>query len=151
MEKGKASDSAGIVAEMLKAGGDYLLEVLARVFTSILADGEEPPKTWRHTCIKVLFKKGDPKLPSNYRHISIVSILYKLFSMVLHGRPLAYLTAQQSVDKAGFRKGYTCDGQLLTSVLLHEKVYEYNLNLWAAAVDFERHPIPSAAPRWGRL
>ena len=123
---------------MLKAGGDYLLEVLARVFTSILTDGEEPPQTWRHTCIKVLFKKGDPKLPSNYRPISILPMLYKLFSMVLHGRLLAYLTEQQSVGQAGFRKGYSCDDHLLTIVLLHEKMYEHNLNLWVAAVDFEK-------------
>ena len=121
LKKGKASDSVGIVAEMLKAGGDYLLEVLARVFTSILADGEEPPQTWKHTCIKVLFKKGDPKLPSIYRPISILLILYKLFSMVLHERLLAYLTEEQSVDQAGFRKGYSCDDHLLTLVLLHEK------------------------------
>ena len=152
LKKGKAADSAGIVAEMFKDGGDYLLEVLAHVFTSILADGEEPPQTWRHTCIKVLFKKGDTKLPSNYRPISILPILYKVFSMVLHGRLLAYLAEQQSVDQAGFRKGFNCEDHLLTLVLLHEKMYEHNLNLWLAAVDFEKaFDSVSHASLWASL
>ena len=55
LKKGKAADSKGIVAEMFKVGGEYLKQVLADVFTSILVYGDEPPDSWRHNCVKVLF------------------------------------------------------------------------------------------------
>ena len=138
LKKGKAADSKGIVAEMFKVGGEYLKQVLADVFTSILVHGDEPPESWRHNCVKVLFKKGDPKLPGNYRPITILPIMYKLFAMVLNRRLEAFLGRQQSADQAGFRKGYSCEDHLVTLTIIYEKAKEFNIDVWAAAVDFEK-------------
>jgi hypothetical protein len=77
MKNGKAADSAGIVAEMVKVGGTRLYEVLASLFNEIMLEQGMPPDEWKHTRIKVLFKKGDPRLPSNYRRIAILPIFTK--------------------------------------------------------------------------
>jgi len=138
MKNGKASDAAGIVAEMIKAGGERLQSVLADLFNDVLVNNAPPPQEWKHTRIKVLFKKGDPQLPSNYRPISILPIFYKLFSRVLHQRLKAFLEPEQSIDQAGFRSGYNCEDHLLSLVLLYERLTEQNLDLWMAAVDFEK-------------
>ena len=132
------SPPPSLLAEIFRHILAKALEVLADIFTHILVDGEEPPKSWRHTCIKVLFKKGDPHIPGNYRPISILPVLYKLFSMVLHARLEKYLEPQQSADQAGFRKGYCCDDHLLTVALIQEKCSEFNQDLWIAAVRFEK-------------
>ena len=57
----------------------------------------------------VLFKKGDPKLPSNYRPIAILPLLYKLFSRMLCARLEERILGQQSVDQAAYRKGYSTE------------------------------------------
>ena len=97
-----------------------------------------PPADWKHTRIKVLLKKGDPQLPGNYRPISILPILYKLFSRVLHQRLKVFLQPEQSIDQAGFWAGFNCEDHLLSVVLLYEKMAEQNLDIWVATVDFEK-------------
>ena len=138
MKNGKSADSTRIVVEMLKAGGENLTRVIADLFNEVLLEQALPPAEWKHTRIKVLLKKGDPHLPGNYRPISILPILYKLFSRILHQRLKEFLDPEQCIDQAGFRTGFNCEDHLLTIVLLYEKLAEQNLDLWVAAVDFEK-------------
>ena len=86
----------------------------------------------------VLFKKGDPKLPGNYRPITLLPILYKLFSRILYTRVSKDLDASQCVDQAGFRSGFSCDDHLLAISLLIEAHSEHKLPLWFCAIDFEK-------------
>ena len=88
--------------------------------------------------LKVLFKKGDPKLPENYRPIAVIPILYKLFAKVLCNRNRGGFETEQSVDQAGFRSGFCCDDNLFAVTMLSDKLKEYNLPLWVAAVDFRK-------------
>ena len=83
MSNGKSADTRGVVVELLKHSGERMLELIANVFTDILQPGGQTPDQWRQTRLKVLFKKGDPRNVENYRPISILPILYKLFSKVL--------------------------------------------------------------------
>ena len=108
MGRRKASDAAGVVAEMLKDGGDKMVSILTEVFNDVLQTKKTPPSAWKEARIKVLFKKGDEKLLENYRPITILPILYKVFSRVLDARLKRLLDKQQSVDQAGFRGGFSC-------------------------------------------
>lgn len=96
------------------------------------------PSDWKRTCIKILYKKGVPQLPENYRPISILPILYKLFRQVLLARIQESLDAAQSCDQAGFRSGFSCDDHLFATCMLFEKCREFRLPLWTAAVDFKK-------------
>ena len=80
MSKGKAADDSGIVAEMLKQGNKTLLDAVLNLFNDIVVGGKGIPSKWKMTRLTVIFKKGNAKLPSNYRPIAITPILYKLFS-----------------------------------------------------------------------
>ena len=53
-------------------------------------------------------------------------------------RPETFLGSQQSADQAGFRKGYSCEYHLVTLTRIYEKMREFNIDVWAAAVDFEK-------------
>lgn len=138
MKRNKAADEAGIVAEMLKEGGDDLMDALACLFTEVLKPGAKVPLSWCSSSIRVLFKKGDPKLPANYRPVCIIPILYKLFSRIICDRIKDVLLAEQSADQAGFRPGYSCDDHLYTITILAEKASEFNIPLWVAAIDFSK-------------
>ena len=96
------------------------------------------PDYWKASSIRVLFKKGDDRLPENYRPICIIPILYKLFSRVLCARIRDRLNAEQSCDQAGFRPDYSCDDHLFAATILAEKCNEFNLPLWVATLDFKK-------------
>ena len=49
-----------------------------------------------------------------------------------------FLEPEQCVDQTVFRAGFNCEDHLLALVLLYEKLNEKNLDLWIAAVDFEK-------------
>jgi len=115
-----------------------MLHMLAEVFSDVLKVDAETPESWKQTRMKVLFKKGDPRQAENYRPISILPIIYKLFSKVLCGKVRDILLAAQSVDQAGFRSGFSCDDHLFTIALLVEMHGEYRLPLWVVAVDFRK-------------
>ena len=87
----------------------------------------------------MLFNKGDPKSVENYYWpITILPILYKLFSKVLLAKVKDILCAQQSVSQAGFRKGYACDDHLFVVTMLSEMFTEFQSPLWLVAVDFKK-------------
>ena len=56
----------------------------------------------------------------------------------LHQRLKVYLDPEQCVDQAGFQAGFSCEDHILALVLLYEKLTEQNLDLWIAAVDFQK-------------
>ena len=138
MKSNKAPDEEGIVAELLREGGEELLDVLAQIFTEVLRPGANVPSSWSSSSIRVLFKKGDRKIPGNYRPVCIIPILYKLFSRVVCERIKETLLAEQAEDQAGFRPGYGCEDHLFTITLLAEKSREFNVPLWIAAIDFSK-------------
>ena len=136
--RGKAGDQAGLVVEMLQRGSDDLLGAIAMLFTELLSGRAQPPNIWKQSVITILFKKGDATLPDNYRPITLLRIMYKLFSRVLNARIKQYLDARQGPDQAGFRKEYGCDDNLFTVVQIIEKLAEFQLPLWIAAIDFRK-------------
>ena len=130
--------STGIVVEILKVGGESVVRVISELFNDVLLHNALPLAEWKHTRIKVLFKKSDPQFPRNYRPISILPSLYNRFSRVLHQRLKTFLDTEQCVNQAGYHVGFDCEDHLLSMVLLHEKLVEQNLELWAAAIAFEK-------------
>jgi len=138
MKNQKAKDGQGIAAEMLKFGSRRLLQSMAQVFTDVMQPGGVVPARWRVTTLKVLFKKGDPKSVGNYIPISILPILYKVFSKVLLNRLKPALEAAQCCDQAGLQAGYSCEDHLQAIVGLCEQALEWRHPLWIAAVDFKK-------------
>ena len=138
MMKTKACDTNGVVVELLKVSGGAMREVVADVFTDLMNPASEVPSYQREARLKDFFKKGDPLNPENYRPICILPILYKLFSRIVCTRIKGILEQSQSVDQEGFRGGFCCDDHLFAITLVAEKMKEYSLPLWVAAVDFKK-------------
>ena len=91
LKSNKCKDTAGIKAEMLKAGGQSLTDVLLDLYNKVLAQTMEIPKSWKHSVITVLYKNGDATLPQNYRPICIIPLLYKLFFNIVVQKDLPYI------------------------------------------------------------
>ena len=134
----KCADTAGVRAEMLKKGGGYLLEKLLELYNTILSGNMQPPSSWKHSVISVIYKSGDATQPQNYRPICIIPALYKLFSKLLYKRLYPILDKGQCRDQAGFRNNYSTVDHLFVFTMLQEKSEEFSLNSWVAAIDFKK-------------
>ena len=130
---GKAADASGIVAEMLKAPCLTLHRLILDVF---LSSTLPIPSEWTSSPLVVLYKKGDATLPGNYRPIALLSILYKLFSRLLHLRMVPMVVPQLSLDQAAYRKHFSTDDHLLCTTLLVERCAEWNVEVWLGLCDF---------------
>ena len=150
--KARKAHNAGICAEMVTVDCPVLHEIILEVFNDVIKAGQEPPLDWRSSRLVVLFKKGDPALPSNYRPIAILPILYKLFSRMLCGRIKPTIVGQQSVDQAAYRQGFSTEDHLITLTLLLEASSEWNQPMWLGLVDFEKaFDTVEHAPLWSAL
>ena len=86
----------------------------------------------------MIYKSGDPSLPSNYRPIAIIPLLYKLFARLLYNRLAPLLDAHQTPDQAGFRHDFSTDDHLFATRILGEQSHEWQLPLWVSAIDFKK-------------
>ena len=137
MKKLKTAADEGLVAEMLKTGHPGLILILAQLFTDILS-GVAAPETWKAASLKVIFKKGDVKLPKNYRPISIVPVMAKLFSTVLYLRLQELVENKLVEEQFGFRRGRGCTDAVHILRMVVEKSEEWGEPLFLAALDVEK-------------
>ena len=138
MKGGRTGAEDGLVAEMLQTGHSGLLEIIAEFFTDILAGKLEPPVDWKVARLSVIFKKGDAKEPSNYRPISIIPVMAKLFSVILYCRIRETLENLCTEEQYGFRRGRGCDDVNHILKMVVEKSAEWGEELWMAALDVEK-------------
>jgi len=66
----------------------------------------EIPSSWNNAVIILLYKKGDKERVENYRPISLLSVLYKMFKVILN-RIERDLDFNHEGEQAGFRRGFS--------------------------------------------
>ncbi|CAF4888459.1 unnamed protein product [Pieris macdunnoughi] len=108
LKSGKSPGIDGITNEILKTDSETLIVHLTELFNLILNTGETPTQ-WSESDIILIYKKGDPNDIVNYRPISLLPTIYKLFSSIVNKRIYPTLEARQPVEQAGFRKGKAFD------------------------------------------
>jgi hypothetical protein len=82
LKSGKAAGNSGIVAEMLKAGS-HLVEKLWKFFLRVWNE-VDVPKDCESGIVMPLFKKGNRIDLDNYRGISLINVVGKVFSGILN-------------------------------------------------------------------
>ena len=102
----KSAGSDGIVSELIKYGGKPLCEMLLAVL-NLVWDNEYAPSYWREGLIVSLFKKGDREDPDNYRGITLLNVVGKLYSRMINNRLLKHLELNHMLHErqGGFRLG----------------------------------------------
>ncbi|MCG8047974.1 MAG: reverse transcriptase family protein, partial [Candidatus Thiodiazotropha endolucinida] len=138
----KNSKSGGpdlILNEFLKYGINSLRPYLHRLFNVILTTGVFP-SCWGEGYIVPLFKKGDAENVENYRGITLLSVVGKLFTCILNNRLNEWAECYQVYieAQAGFRSGM---GTVDNIFVLHGLITHFinnNQKLFAAFVDFQK-------------
>ena len=101
----KAVVPDGIPLMLLKEAADKIAPAITLHFQASLNQGNTP-STWRKALVVPISKKGSKSDASNYRPISLTSVLGKLCEHILHSTILTHLANHKILSDAqhGFRK-----------------------------------------------
>ena len=135
---GKAAGMDGVRAEMLKKGGVTVLEWLVRLF-NVCFFLSVVPVDWVCACIVPLFKgKGDVFECCNYRGISLLSVVGKVYGRVLINRIRDRTERAISEVQGGFRRGRGCMDQVFVVRQICEKYMAKGKDVYFAFMDLEK-------------
>lgn len=128
----KAPGPDGIPPGILKFIPPSWVPLLVCLFNLIF--GGCYPVQWYLAKMCNIFKKGDPLNPANYRGISILDALYKVYDSILADR--FNLWYKPDVEQAGAQAGRGCQEQLLTLRLLIDIARKSKQTLYILFVDY---------------
>ncbi|KAK3893161.1 hypothetical protein Pcinc_003002 [Petrolisthes cinctipes] len=138
LKMGKAPGVDGITAEMLKCGGEVVVEWMLLICTLAWRQGEVP-EDWRRAIIVPLYKgKGSKDECGSYRGISLLSVPGKVYGKVLTERLMEVTGNKVSEEQGGFRKGRGCVDQIFALKSIVEKYIGKGKKLYAAFMDLEK-------------
>ena len=82
-----------------------MVDLLQLLFSVVCCEEVVPPQ-WREGLIVNLFKKGDKEDPGNYRGMTLLSVVGKVFCKILNDRLVQHIHEGQALHEgqAGFRR-----------------------------------------------
>ena len=145
--KNKSCGIDNIINEFLKYSPESYIELLVKLFNIILKTGIIPTE-WCISFISPIYKnKGEKSDPNNYRGISIISCLGKLFTALINERLTKFADLNEIIgeEQAGFRSGYSTQDHIFT---LHAIIETYlnqinpkqsgGKQLYCAFIDYQK-------------
>ena len=123
---------------MLKEGSVTALEWLVRVF-NICFKLSIVPVDWVIACMVPIYKdKGDVHECSNFRGISLLSLVGKVYGRVLINRIRDKTENVIAEVQSGFRRGRGCTDQIFIVRQICEKYLEKGKDVYFAFLDLEK-------------
>ncbi|TWW74351.1 hypothetical protein D4764_14G0003520 [Takifugu flavidus] len=134
---GKAPGVDEIRPESLKALDVVGLSWLTRLCNIAWTSGAVP-LDWQTGVVVPLFKKGDRRVCSNYRGITLLSLPGKVYSGVLERRVRRIVEPRIQEEQCGFRPGRGTVDQLYTLSRVFEGTWEFAQPVHMCFVDLEK-------------
>ena len=115
LKKGKACGVDGVINEILKYGGSQMEEAIWKL-VQIMFELEQIPRDWAKGIIFPIYKDGDERVPDNYRGITLLSVVGKLYSTVITKRVSEWCEDNHKIsdEQAGFRPNRATTDQIFT-------------------------------------
>ena len=136
---GKSSGPDLLLNEFLKYGINSLIEYMHILFNKIFDTGIFPD-AWGEGYIVPLHKKGSIENVENYRGITLLSVIGKLFTNILNTRLNDWAENYQVYveAQAGFRKGMGTLDNIFVMQRLISHCLNNNKKLYSAFIDFKK-------------
>ena len=106
-----------VPTRVLKEYADEVAPILQRIFQKSLNSGKVP-EDWKTANVVAIFKKGDRKIPSNYRPVSLTCVCCKTLEHIVFHSVMEHVDWYKilSVFQHGFRAKHSCETQLINTV-----------------------------------
>lgn len=121
----KAAGPDGISAKFFKLGAPALCNILSPLINKCYETGTFPDSL-KLARVTPIFKGGSPDSPSNYRPISIISIISKLIEKLTYTRLISFIDRNSILSNTqfGFRNRHSTSHAITN---IHERILE-NIN-----------------------
>ena len=139
IRKGKASGIDGIPIELYFSDIKYFTPLLTTLFNTIF-ESADYPDDWALGLIYPVHKKGDKSDPQNYRKVSLIPSLAKVFESVLENR-LSFKNSECRDDdplQRGFKKDYRTSVNLFVLYNLVETQKTRKKTLYVCYIDLTK-------------
>ena len=137
LKMGKSAGVDNIPAELVKAGGEAMIDILTAICNKIWKTGEWPT-TWTQSLVITLPKKGNLQLCQNYRTISLISHPSKVMLKIILNRLQPQAEEIIAEKQAGFRAGRNTTEQIFKLRILCEKYLQHQQSLYHVFIDFKK-------------
>ena len=103
--------------KIIKTCAHVITETVTYIY-NLCIDKNYFPKAFKQSKVIPIYKSGDNKDPSNYRPISVLSVLWKPLEKHINKHLLCYLKTNELIhpNQAGFREHHSCYTALTTLV-----------------------------------
>lgn len=135
LNKGPGPD--GIPTIFLRNVSCYIVDPLLTIFNRSLKEGYFP-SNWKTSNITPIFKNGDRSKVENYRGISMLSVIPKLFEKLVTEQIVEFLVGKINEHQHGFHQGRSTTSNLsyyVSNLLLG---MEHNKQVDAIYTDFSK-------------
>lgn len=139
LKSDKSAGSDNIINELLIHGFSELSVYLEAIFNKLLNTGTFP-KRWSEGLIVPIHKKGSIHAAENYRGITLLSVLGKLFTRVLNNRLTQWAEdyGVYAESQGGFRSGYSTTDSVFVLHNLISWCFRSKKKLYCAFVDYTK-------------
>jgi hypothetical protein len=140
LKNGKSPGNDHILNEHIKSTAQIMVPIYTKLFNIIFNQGIIPEKWTEGNILPIYKNKGNTSLPENYRPITLLSCLGKLFTAILNNRLTKY-TEENLIIKncqAGFRKEHSTIDNLFVIQSLLDIFSSQKKKLYCAFIDFKQ-------------
>ena len=137
MKDGKTPGPDNIHAELLKLLDQEAVGWLTKVFNNIYNTGKIPTE-WLKSTFVAIPKKPRAKRCSDYRTISLMSHLLKVFLKIIHQRLFRLCEEQLGRSQFGFRDALGTRDALFATQVLFQRCRDVNCDVHVCLIDYQK-------------
>ena len=136
LKPNKALGEDNIAGGILQDGGKDIIQLLTYLLSTCLHHCQVP-KAWKNALIGLIHKKGNTSDIKNYRPISLLPVICKVFSNT-STKDDSYAKLPLTTWANRVLVGYSTINHIQVVQQLQEKANEYNIPFRIAIVDYEK-------------
>ena len=121
----------------MKTDVEVTVDILHPLFEQIWNE-EKFPEEWKEGHLIKLPKKGDLTNCNNYRGITLLVIVGKVFNRIILNRMKCAVDEKLRDNKAGFRANRSCTDQIVTLRIIIEQTLEWNSSAYINFMDYQK-------------
>ena len=155
LKGGKAGGRTGILPEMILAGGKQLWSRLHQLMLEVWEE-HKVVADWQDAQIVLIPKTGDLRSCDNWRGISLLDVVGKVFARIMQERLQTIADKVLPESQCGFRRGRGCTDMIFAARQMIEKAGEHGDTLFILFVDLQKayNSVPRQASwqvleKWG--
>ena len=136
----KSSGIDDVLNEHIISTKHIFVSIYRKLFNLILENGIVPRDWVKGNIIPIYKNKGNKNLPNNYRPVTLLSCIGKLFTSIINSRLTKFLEENRNLNEtqSGFRKEYS----IIDTIMAFHSLFEYfkskKRKLFCCLVDFTK-------------